>query len=260
MAETIALIVVPTVAEAAVRVAALGEQGPPGETGPQGATGATGAQGATGSQGPAGSGDMLAANNLSELPSKPTARSNLGLVAIAASGSASDLSAGTVPDTRMPAHTGDVTSSAGFVALTIANAVVTFAKMATAAIATAANYLANAASVLLTPNAVWSAAAPVALTDAATIAVDMNTFINATVTLAGNRTLGNPTNAKPGQSGSIWFTQDGTGNRTLALASNWKIAGGSPPTLSTAAGAVDRLDYVVRTSSIIDYALSKGVA
>jgi hypothetical protein len=51
------------------------------------------------------------------------------LAAIATSGSASDLSAGTVPAARMPAHTGDVTSASGAVALTIANDAVTYAKM-----------------------------------------------------------------------------------------------------------------------------------
>lgn len=53
-----------------------------------------------------------------------------GLAAIATSGSATDLSAGEVPAARMPAHTGDVTSTAGSVALTIANGVVSLAKMA----------------------------------------------------------------------------------------------------------------------------------
>lgn len=52
-----------------------------------------------------------------------------GLATIATSGSADDLSAGTVPAARMPAHTGDVTSSAGAVALTIPNDTVTYAKM-----------------------------------------------------------------------------------------------------------------------------------
>lgn len=55
------------------------------------------------------------------------------LAAIATSGSASDLAAGAVPAARMPAHTGDVTSSAGSVALTIAAAAVSLAKMATLA-------------------------------------------------------------------------------------------------------------------------------
>ena len=49
---------------------------------------------------------------------------------------ASNISAGTLPAGRLPAHTGDVTSSAGSVALTIANNAVTLAKMATVATAT----------------------------------------------------------------------------------------------------------------------------
>lgn len=55
------------------------------------------------------------------------------LAAIALSGSANDLSTGTVPAARMPAHTGDVTSSTGSVALTVANGVVTNAKLASVA-------------------------------------------------------------------------------------------------------------------------------
>lgn len=52
-------------------------------------------------------------------------RTTLGLAAIAASGSASDLGAGTVPAARMPALTGDVTMTAGTTTTAIAaNAVV----------------------------------------------------------------------------------------------------------------------------------------
>lgn len=61
-----------------------------------------------------------------------TARTTLGLAAIAASGSAADLAAGTVPAARMPAHTGDVTSIAGAVALTIAPLAVDDTKVAAA--------------------------------------------------------------------------------------------------------------------------------
>lgn len=53
-----------------------------------------------------------------------------GLATIATSGSAADLSSGTIPSARLPAHTGDVTSSAGSAALTIANDAVTNAKLA----------------------------------------------------------------------------------------------------------------------------------
>lgn len=59
-----------------------------------------------------------------------------GLAAIATSGSATDLSAGTVPAARMPALTGDVTTVAGTVATTIANSAVTLAKMADVATST----------------------------------------------------------------------------------------------------------------------------
>jgi hypothetical protein len=65
-------------------------------------------------------GALLSANNLSDLANAATARTNLGLAAIAASGSASDLSTGTVPAARMPAITGDVTTVAGAVAATLA--------------------------------------------------------------------------------------------------------------------------------------------
>jgi hypothetical protein len=59
------------------------------------------------------------------------------------------------------------------------------------------------------------------LTDAATIAVDGAVGPNYMVTLGGNRTLGNPTNAAVGQHIEIVIVQDGTGGRTLAFASDW---------------------------------------
>jgi len=99
----------------------------------------------------------------------------------------------------------------------------------------------------------------VTLTDAATIASDFNTSNFFTVTLAGNRTLGNPTNEVAGQSGSIFIVQDATGGRTLAFASDWDFAGGTPPSLTTTANAVDRLDYLVRASGSIHANLVKDV-
>ena len=92
--------------------------------------------------------------------------------------------------------------------------------------------------------------APATLTDAATIAVDFEAGRNFTVTLGGNRTLGNPTNVQAGDSGTIYVIQDGTGSRTLTLASNWKPIGGAP-TLSTTAAAVDVFSYFARSTSAI---------
>ncbi len=89
------------------------------------------------------------------------------------------------------------------------------------------------------------------LTDGANISVDLAASNNFTVTLAGNRTLDNPTNIVAGQSGSIFIVQDATGSRTLAYGSYYDFAGGTAPTLSTAADAVDRIDYVVRSATSI---------
>ena len=95
----------------------------------------------------------------------------------------------------------------------------------------------------------------ITLTDGASVIVSMakaNTFV---VTLGGNRTLGFPSPIPPGQSGMIYIYQDGTGSRTLAYTSCWRFAGGSTPTLTTDAAAVDMLTYSVRTSATIDAAL-----
>jgi hypothetical protein len=130
----------------------------------------------------------------------------------------------------------------------------------TAKEASSANYLANTADRLLTTDIVWTSAAEVTLTDAATIAVDMSTFINAVVTLGGNRTLGNPTNEKVGQTGYIRIVQDGTGSRTLAYGTDWEFAGGSAPVLTTTAAAQDLLFYTVLASNRIFGSLVKAIA
>lgn len=122
-----------------------------------------------------------------------------------------------------------------------------------------AQYLANTADKALSTDQVWAAGAIVALTDAATVALDMSTFINGSFTIGGNRTLGNPTNPKVGQSGFITITQDGTGSRTLAYASNWEFDGGSAPVLSTAAGTKDVLYYTVLSATSIHGTLRKNV-
>lgn len=90
-----------------------------------------------------------------------------------------------------------------------------------------------------------------ALTDGATITPDLADSNNFSVTLGGNRTLANPTNIVAGQCGSIFITQDGTGSRTLAWGSYWDFTGGTAPTLSVTAGAVDRVDYIVRSATSI---------
>ncbi len=93
--------------------------------------------------------------------------------------------------------------------------------------------------------------AVVALTDGATITADFALANNFSVTLGGNRTLGNPTNVVVGQSGIIKITQDATGSRTLAYGSSWDFSGGVAPTLTITANAVDILAYYVDGSTNI---------
>lgn len=82
------------------------------------------------------------------------------------------------------------------------------------------------------------------LTDAATIATDCNNGNVHTVTLAGNRTLGAPSNLKNGAT-YIWIIkQDATGTRTLAYNAVFKFPGGVAPTLTTTGNAVDILSGI----------------
>ena len=98
-----------------------------------------------------------------------------------------------------------------------------------------------------------------ALSDGSTITIDMATACHHSVTLGGNRTFAAPSNQAVGQSGSIFITQDGTGSRTASFNSAFKFAGGTAPTLSTAANAVDRIDYVIKASNVIHSVITLDV-
>lgn len=92
----------------------------------------------------------------------------------------------------------------------------------------------------------------VSLTDVSTsIAIDFNTAQNFAIQLVGNRTFENPSNCAAGQTGSIFIEQNVSGGKTLSFGSNWKFANGEAPTLTTTASAVDRLDYIVYTSTAV---------
>ena len=88
----------------------------------------------------------------------------------------------------------------------------------------------------------------VTLTDGGTVTWTMianATSQNATVTLAGNRTLA-IAGASNGMTGLLIVKQDGTGNRTLALPAGSRVINGGAggATLSTGANAVDILSWV----------------
>ena len=166
---------------------------------------------------------LLTSNNLSELTATAaTARTNLGLGSIATQAASSvAITGGSVNGTTVGASTA---STGAFTTLSASS------------------------TMSATGNAYMAIDA---LTDASTIAVDMSVGNNFSVTLGGNRTLGNPTNLTAGQSGVIFITQDGTGSRTLAYSSYWDFPSQTAPTLTTTANAVDVLVYTVRSSTSI---------
>ena len=79
------------------------------------------------------------------------------------------------------------------------------------------------------------------------------------VVLGENTTFAAPTNQAVGQAGSIFIKQDSTGSRTVAFNTAFKFVGGTVPTMSTAGGAVDRVDYIVFASGDIHCAVSLDV-
>ena len=91
-----------------------------------------------------------------------------------------------------------------------------------------------------------------ALTSAASVTIDMADSNHFSCTMAHNITFANPSNLTAGQTGSIFLTQDGTGSRTASWGTYWDWAAGTAPTLTTTAAAVDRIDYVVRSSTSIN--------
>lgn len=117
--------------------------------------------------------------------------------------------------------------------------------------ATAAQYRANTAgATAIRPAEIWTSAGFAALTDAATIAVDLSTGFNFFVVIAGSRTLGNPTNVKPGQSGVIGLQASG-GPYTINVDTNWyaNAAAGFP--ISIASGTNCFIGYFCVNSTYI---------
>jgi len=112
--------------------------------------------------------------------------------------------------------------------------------------ATAANYYAGTSNKVPTTDVIYPA--NVTITYGTTTSIDFSTFNNATITLTGNITTMNVSNVIAGKSGRIRFIQDATGSRTTVWNSTFKFAGGTTPSLSTAASAVDVLYYDCETS------------
>lgn len=83
------------------------------------------------------------------------------------------------------------------------------------------------------------------LTDAATVAVDFALSNNYYVTVAGNRTIGAPSNKVDGQSGFLVVEQDGTGGRTTSFHADWDFGATGVPIPDVAANKKALFAYIV---------------
>ena len=82
-----------------------------------------------------------------------------------------------------------------------------------------------------------------------TVTLNMNTSNYFSLTANGNITIANPSNTTAGQAGALFVTANGS--YTTSFGSHWRFATGTAPTMSTSAGKVDRIDYVVQSANTI---------
>jgi len=161
-----------------------------------------------------------------------------------------------------PAGTGTVTSVAAGTGMSFS----TITTSGSVAIdkATTSNIWAATSNKTLTTDTVFNGAGGfVALSGTTTVTPDFSTGFNFTFTAtsATNYTLANPTNTKDGQQGCIYLSQPASGAVvTITFGSNWYTAGGvSGKALTSTLGAIDRVCYLVRSSSIIDFTLANNI-
>jgi hypothetical protein len=110
-------------------------------------------------------------------------------------------------------------------------------------------------------NAASASATPANLTDGATITTDASLGNHFRVTLTGNRTLANPTNARDGQRILFEITQDGVGSRTLTLGNKFVLGSDiTEVTLSTGSGKKDFIgvQYNETTDKFYVLAVARG--
>jgi hypothetical protein len=94
----------------------------------------------------------------------------------------------------------------------------------------------------------YVAPAVVALTDAATIAVDASLGNDFRVTVAAGRTMANPANPVDGQRITFQIAQGGSGGNAITWSSQYKFGAAGSPTLTSTAGAVDVLGFIYNAS------------
>ena len=264
-----------------------GVAGATGPTGPQGIQGLTGATGPTGSTGPAPSGTGIVTVSSGTLQTPATLTGDItttgaGLVTLIATGAVTsdklfdgtiataDLANSSVTDEKIAAVsgskvsgniTGNAANVTGIVAVanggtgaaTLTGYVKGTGNTAMTASATIPVADVTGAAPIASPTFTGTVTAPIfastpqALTDATTIEWNPTLGLNASVTLAGNRTLSFTSTPAVGSYGTLVVTQDATGGRTITLPSTTnKVLGSTSGTtiaLSTTANAKDILNF-----------------
>lgn len=149
---------------------------------------------------------------------------------------------------RMLARVGDALDWVQLTIGMIPEALITFAKLASAAVATATELKSATASKLVTASIARDAMDWFAMTFNASQAIDHANGVNQKVTLTGNATFGAPSNAKVGWPLNLWVIQDGTGSRTGSWDAAFDFGDAGAPVLSTAAGAQDLVTFLCMAS------------
>lgn len=200
-------------------VGATGPAGPQGATGPQGLQGNTGPAGPQGLQGDAGPAGPQGATGPAG-PNTVSGTTTTALVGLLAGDGTNVLVAGIGTGLHYSGNT-----------LAVSGVVLTTTNQSVAGVKTFADTLDLSVQTL---------------TDAATIAVDAATSNKFHVTLGGNRTIANPTNAVDGRLVIFRLQQDATGNRVVTWGSDYRFGGdlaAANVVLSTAANITDRIAF-----------------
>lgn len=202
----------------------------------------------------AGAGASLVNNQVTNAILRDSAALSVIGRAANSSGDPADIVAGA--NDRVLRRVSDALEFGQLTAGMIPSGLLTFAMLASAALAANSDLWAATASKLLTAEAAMAAADQVALTDGATISVDLATGFyfggtsNAALLLGGDRTLGSPSNFKR-QSGYFWFGATGA-TRQLTLHANYKpVEGLEAFPISIATSETVMLPYIALGSSEI---------